>query len=420
MTSKERVRAALNHQEPDRVPVDFGGTSVTGIHVSCVTAMREYFGLDRHPVKVIEIGQMLGEIEEDLKEALGLDVDAVARPRSKWGYPNTDWKPWRMPDGLEVLVPGGFTCTLDTNGDVLLYPQGDASVPASARMPNDGYFFDSIIRQPPFDEEKLNPEDNLEEFGPVPEEDFAAMKELIERGRSKRRFVMAGIGGTGFGDIANVPAPGLRYPKGIRDITEWYISTKSRRAYVHEVFERQAQIALGNLARLNELMGEDIDALYMCGTDFGTQDSSFCSVKTFDELWYPHYRTLSDWIHKNTRWKIFKHSCGAVAKFIPRFIELGFEILNPVQCSAAGMDPRTLKDTYGDRVTFWGGGVDTQKTLPFGTPAEVRDEVLARCEVFARGGGFVFNAVHNVQARTPVENIAAMFGAIKEFNGRKN
>jgi len=117
---------------------------------------------------------------------------------------------------------------------------------------------------------------------------------------------------------------------------------------------------------------------------------------------------------------VFKHSCGAVAKFIPAFIELGFDILNPVQCSAAGMDPATLKKEYGDKLTFWGGGVDTQRTLPFGTAQEVREEVLSRCEVFAQGGGFVFNAVHNIQARTPVENIVAMFDAITEFDGRRN
>jgi uroporphyrinogen-III decarboxylase len=107
-----------------------------------------------------------------------------------------------------------------------------------------------------------------------------------------------------------------------------------------------------------------------------------------------------------------------VSKFIPSFIESGFDILNPVQCSAVGMEPRQLKDTYGDRLVFWGGGVDTQKTLPFGTPAQVREEVLQRCEVFAKGGGFVFNTVHNVQAGTPVGNLVAMFEALREFNAR--
>jgi uroporphyrinogen-III decarboxylase len=136
-------------------------------------------------------------------------------------------------------------------------------------------------------------------------------------------------------------------------------------------------------------------------------------VETFNELWAPYYKAVTGWIHANTPWKVFKHSCGSVAKLIPAFLDCGFDILNPVQCSAARMDPVELKREYGDRIVFWGGGVDTQKTLPFGTPDEVREEVLRRREVFAPGGGFVFNTVHNIQARTPVENVVAMVEALR-------
>jgi uroporphyrinogen-III decarboxylase len=140
-------------------------------------------------------------------------------------------------------------------------------------------------------------------------------------------------------------------------------------------------------------------------------------VETFRELWFPYYRRINAWIHKNTNWKTFKHSCGSVERFYGSFIECGFDIINPVQTSAAGMEPERLKTTYGDRLVFWGGGVDTQKTLPFGTPAEIREQVLRRCEIFAKNGGFVFNAIHNVQARTPLENVIAMVDAVKEFSG---
>ena len=118
-------------------------------------------------------------------------------------------------------------------------------------------------------------------------------------------------------------------------------------------------------------------------------------------------------------WKTFKHSCGSIFKFLPSFVEAGFDILNPVQCSAAGMDPRQLKSEFGDRLVFWGGGVDTQRVLPFGTPNEVREQVLQMCEIFAPNGGFVFNTIHNVQAETPVENIVAMVDAVHEFNGTR-
>ena len=130
----------------------------------------------------------------------------------------------------------------------------------------------------------------------------------------------------------------------------------------------------------------------------------------------PYYKKINSWIHSNTNWKTFKHSCGAIYEFIPLLIESGFDIINPVQCSAQGMDPKTLKENFGDSIVFWGGGVDTQKILPFGSKEQVRDQVLRRCEIFSRSGGFVFNSIHNVQAKTPVENIVAMIDAVKEFN----
>ncbi|MDD2297308.1 MAG: uroporphyrinogen decarboxylase family protein, partial [Sphaerochaetaceae bacterium] len=222
---------------------------------------------------------------------------------------------------------------------------------------------------------------------------------------------------TAFGDIALVPAPNLKHPKGIRDVTEWYISTVARPDYIHAIFERQAEIALANLEKIFAVVGNRVDAVFICGTDFGTQTGQFCSTETLNSLYTPYYRKLNDWIHTHTKWKTFKHSCGAVEPLIPSFIEAGFDILNPVQCSATGMDPQTLKDTYGKKLTFWGGGVDTQKTLPFGTPEEVRKEVLSRLEIFSKDGGYVFNTIHNLQAATPIENVEAMIETVHKFNG---
>jgi uroporphyrinogen-III decarboxylase len=209
----------------------------------------------------------------------------------------------------------------------------------------------------------------------------------------------------------------MKHPKGIRDIAEWYMSTVMRPDYVKSIFDRQSEIALENFRRLHEVIGDNIDAVFICGTDFGTQDSTFCAPEQFDDLWLPYYRRINDWVHSNTNWKTFKHSCGAVETFMSRFIDAGFDIINPVQVAAKGMDPAHLKKTYGKDLVFWGGGVDTQKTLPYGTPEQVREEVLRLCDIFARDGGFVFNTVHNIQANVPVENIVAMVDAIKEFNG---
>lgn len=419
MTSRERIRAAIDRRQPDAVPVDFGATATSGMHVTCVAALREYYGLERRPIKVHEPYQMLGTVEDDLAEAAGIDTVGVAPMMTHFGFPNENWKPWRTPWGQEVLVSEHFEVTTDEKGDTLVFPGGDRSAPPSGRMPTSGYFFDTIIRQPPIDESQLNPEDNLEEFGSISDEALQYFQKEVSKAQATGRAVVACFGGTAFGDIALVPAPFLKYPKGIRDIAEWYISTAIRKDYVHQVFEKQCAIALGNLQKVHAAIGDAVDTVFICGTDFGTQTSSFCSTDTYMSLYHPYYKQMNDWIHKNTNWRTFKHSCGAVRMFIEGFIESGFDILNPVQCSASGMEPDELKAEYGDRITFWGGGVDTQKTLPFDTPEAVRTEVLERLSIFAPGGGFVFNTIHNVQANTPVENIVAMLDAVKEFNGKR-
>lgn len=417
MTSRERVRTTLAHREPDRVPVDFGSTTVTGMHALVVERLRAHYGLERRPVTVPVPYNMLGLIEDDLARAMGLDLTGVLSRNTNYGYPNENWKEFRTPWGQVVLVSGHFQYTIDSNGDLLTYPQGDVTAPPSGRMPPSSFFFDTIIRQEAIDEEALNPEDNLQEFGPLSDLDVAHFTERIAAAVATDRAVIAAIGGTGFGDIALVPAPGLPHPKGIRDITEWYVSLATRQEYVEAVFTRQCEIALGRLAQLHAAVGNAIDIIYLCGTDFGTQASRFCSLETFDRLWAPHYRRLNDWVHRQTTWKTMKHTCGAVESLLSRLCDVGFDIFNPVQCSAAGMEPRTLKQRYGDRLVFYGGGVNTQQTLPFGTPAEVRAEVLERCEIFATGGGYIFNAIHCVQANTPVQNVVAMLDAVKEFNG---
>ncbi len=417
MNSRERLQAALHHRQPDKVPVDFGGTAVTGIHASVVAALREYYGLEKRLVKVHEPYQCLGLVEEDLQEAIGVDVVPV-NSRSTWfGFPNTEWKKWTMNDGLEVLVSRDFNVTIDEAGDTLLYPQGDTSVPPSGRMPKSGHFFDEIIRQEPIDEDNLRVEDNLEEFGPISDADLEYLQEQARKAETSGRGAVGNFSSTSLGDIACVPAPQLKHPKGIRDITEWYMSTVLRPDYVYEIFERQVEIGLKNYAAIHQVIGDSIDAFFVCGTDFGTQSGTFCSLDTFQSLWKPHYQRINDWVHTHTNWKTFKHCCGAMSSFIPDLIDCGFDIINPVQLSAAGMDARTLKDEFGKEITFWGGGIDTQHTLPFGTPEEVRAQVLERCEIFTKDGGFVFNAIHNVQARTPVENFIAMINAVKEFNG---
>ncbi|NPA36954.1 MAG: methyltransferase [Chlorobi bacterium] len=417
MTSKERVLTALEHKTPDKLPVDFGATPVTGIHVRSIENLRNYYGLEYKPVKVTEPYQMLGEIEDDLAEILGIDTVPVSPKNNMFGFPNENWKEFKAPWGQVVLVPEKFNVTIDDTGDVFMYPEGDTSVAPCAKMPANGFFFDALSRQEPVDHENLNVEDNLEEFAPISGSDLDFFKTEVDKAYAIGKAVVANFGGTAFGDIALVPGMQLKHPKGIRDVTEWYMATVMHPDYVMEIFEKQSEIALENLKKIYGKVGNKVDVVFICGTDFGTQTSQFCDEETLLTMYGLYYRKINDWIHQNTTWKTFKHSCGAVEPFMKDFIDLGFDIINPVQVSATGMDPQHLKDEYGKDIVFWGGGVDTQNTLPFGTPEEVEKEVLKHCEIFSKDGGFVFNTVHNIQATVPVENIVAMINALKKFNG---
>jgi len=417
MTGRERVRMALGHRLPDRVPLDLGASGVTGMHASSVYRLRQALRLDPpgRPVRVVEPYQMLGEIEPDLMDKLGVDVAGISSPRTMFGFRLERWKPWTLSDGTPLLVPEGFNTEPEENGDLFMYPEGDRSSPPSGKMPRGGFYFDAIIRQPPIDEARLDPADNLEEFGPVSDEDLAYYKQQAEALFRTGRAILANFGGTGFGDIALVPAPWLKNPRGIRDVEEWYASMVTRREYVWAVFEKQCEIGLANLEKIHALVGDRVDVVFITGTDFGAQTGPFISPRMYSELFLPFHRAVNDWVHRHTPWKTFVHSCGSVFSLIPLFIEAGFDILNPVQTSAAHMDPQTLKENFGDRLCFWGGGVDTQRTLPFGTPEEVRQQVAERIRIFGRGGGYVFNTIHNVQAGVPVDNLVALYEAVDEF-----
>ena len=416
MTSRERLQAALEHRQPDRVPVDFGATFVTGIHVSALTRLRQrLLGEPEYRVRVIEPYQMLGEIDDRLREALGIDVVGSLPRRSIFGTEAKDWKPFRMFDGVECLVPGTFNVRPSPDGGWHMFPEGDTGVPPSGHMPAGGWFFDAIVRQEPIDEARLDPADNTEEFALLGAEDVAYYEAKArwfqERGQFGSILV---IPGTAFGDIALVPAPWLKHPKGIRDIAEWYMATKARRDYVWKVFEKQCEYALANLETLMGLMGDRVQVALITGTDFGTQRGPFIAPQAYRDLFQPFHRQVNELVHRRSRWKTFIHSCGSVYRLIPDFIAAGFDVLNPVQCSATDMEAERLKREFGRDLVFWGGGVDTQKTLAFGTPEEVYREVRERVRVFNQGGGYVFNAVHNIQGNTPVENIEALFRALRE------
>lgn len=410
MTPRERVRQALAHQETDRPPIDMGATAVTGIAASTLTRLRQALGL-AGVVRVHEPFQILGDVDHDVREKMGIDTIGLWSPYTMFGYRNQGWKPWKLPDGTDVLISQNFQYTVDSNGDTLVYPQGNRSATPSGRLPKGGYYFDAIPRQGPIDDEKLDPREWVEQqCKRFSDEDLAYFqKSADDLYRNTPYSIVGNFGQGGLGDIALVPGEMLLDPKGVRDPELWYEYMATHPEYARGIFALQTEVALENLKLYHQAVGDKIDVIFMSGTDFGTQRGLFLSPDMFRDLWKPFYTRLNAWVHQNTNWKIFYHSCGGIMQILDDFVEMGVDILNPVQCSAVGMDAQTLKDKYGKKLTFWGGAIDTQKVLQFGTVEEVRQQAQERLRIFAPGGGFVFNTIHNIQQGVPVENLLAFF-----------
>ncbi|MBN1795148.1 MAG: hypothetical protein JW804_00590 [Sedimentisphaerales bacterium] len=417
LSSRQRLQAVLDRRPVDRLCVDIGAGGQTGMGCCAVHRLREaILGKSDHKVKVTEPYQMLGEIDEELRKALELDVVGVHSPCDMFGLRQDGWKPFTVPvDGTEVLVPEQLNYTKDANGDLVVYPQGDTTVPPCAKMPKDSYFWDAVNRQGPIDESKLDPMDNCEEFGVMSDADVEYFRNKVDwYYENTDAGIYLTFPGLAFGDIALVPATWMKHTKGIRDVEEWYISTAMRRDYVYKVFEKQCEVGLKSIEKLAPALGDKVQVVFVSGTDFGTQRGPFISPQAYRDLYKPFQKAVNDKIHGLTNWKVFMHCCGSIYKLLPDIIEAGFDILNPVQCSAADMEPERLKREFGDALIFWGGGVDTQKTLPFGTPEEVYNEVSERIRIFNSNGGFVFNSTHNILSNVPTENILAMLKAVND------
>ncbi len=402
MTSRERVMLALNHQEPDRVPLDMGGTIMSGIMAHALDRLRKELKLEERPVKVYEIFQMLGEVESDVVERLGIDVLPVEPLVQFFDLERRNWKPWKLWDGTDVLVPGNFNVEIDAEGGLLLHDGGDPLRPITGKMPKNGYYFDmpaTTTSDPDFEPPPLSEvarENHLE----TRDLEFLAARAEKLRCETDKALLLGCWGNFGLPGVGGLP--------------DYLCLMLTDQDYLKDYFAVRTETALKNLEKVSRVLGDNVDILGLEAFDFGSQKTELINPDLFEELFVPYLRIQNDWIHEHTSWKTWQHTCGSVTRIIPMLIDTHLDILNPVQTSAAGMDPAWLKAQFGDKLVFWGGGADTQKTLPFGTRQEVIDEVTERIRIFAPGGGFVFNPVHNIQQDTPAENIAAAYDTARE------
>lgn len=422
MTSRERLIAALNHKQPDKIPLDLGATSQTGINASTLYKLRKELGLPEKSIQICEIGQMLGRVDLDVIQALGVDVVGIFNQTNFYGYRDENWKSWKMDDGTPVEMCGDFAYDQDEKGTKWVYPHGNRSAEYSAMMPKDGSFFDAAPREKfdfDLDEDELTPlEDFKDDFGVASDEQAKLWeKQSYELYEGTDFGIVGCLGGGALGDAAIIPGPAVDHPKGIRRVDDWLLAQLMYPDYVKALFRMQTDVMLKNLEIYHQAVGERIQVVWISGTDFGNQNGLMIGKETFRELYKPFYKEINDWVHANTTWKTFYHTCGGVYDLLDDFAEMGLDCLNPLQLSAKGMDGKAIKEKYGDKFTFWGGGVDTQKVLPFGTPDDVYKQVQERLDLLGKGGGYVFNTIHNIVANVPPENLMAMYKAVKDYNG---
>jgi len=404
MNSRERVRLAVNHQQPDRVPLDLGSVESTGIAASAYAALKAHLGMHvGKPVRVSDVFQMLADVETEVVERLHVDVVNVPSLKLAFGAHYGRWRRWQAFDGPPLLVPEDFRVVNDGERGYLAVQDGLAV----ARMPKDGFYFDTIERV-----EGLEPAiRGRHALGGVLPDPTKARYPLMTEGELEfaRRQARCLFEET---DKALMGNPHLNITE-IGSFEDWFILLVTEPNYVADCYGQQAESIIENLALYHEAVGERLTGLYL-GQDFGTQMGEMISPRTFRQLLAPFYQRIFEWVHAHTTWKVFFHSCGSIYRIIPDLIEIGVDILNPIQTRAARMDPAVLKQEFGERLCFWGGGVDVQD-MPFLSVEEVEAQVEARMSALSPGGGFVFCPTHNIQAGTPPENIVAAYETAYEY-----
>jgi uroporphyrinogen decarboxylase len=380
-TSRDRVRAALAYVEPDRIPFDLGGTRVTGIHARAYENLRPALGLERREARVVDITQQLADVEPDVLDALECDVRLVS-PRGGSSY-------------RRVITEDGEHRSFTDEWGV------------GRRMPlANPLYYDSYA--PP-----LAGERTLADVEAYAWPDAADPARYAGMAGEARRYAEEEQRAVAIGSICGGLTEGLFKLRGFE---EGYMDLAAEPELARRIMERILEIKIAYWERALAEVGPWADVLVEAD-DLGGQERTLFSPRTYRELVKPLHAELFGWLHAHTDARVFFHTCGAVRELIPDLVEIGVDILNPVQVSAANMDTGELKREFGRDVVFWGGGVDTQRVLGSGTPGEVRAEVLRRVGDLRGDGGFVFASVHNVQPNVPAENLLAMRAALREANG---
>lgn len=411
MTSRERILAAVNHRTPDRIPVDLGASPSSGISIVAYDNLVKYLGMDLKNYGY-DVIQQVSQPPMELLEHFGVDVLDVGRFFND--YPEY-WHELELTPGHKALYPAWFNPEKQPDGVWLAQGPSGRVV---GQMPVGATFFDQTvfpyIDDYPDNYKNLGDDMALSVWGglgitPWDGNDGPGFwKRLREKTLQAReqtdKALVLGIGCNLF-----------EWGCFLRRMDNFLMDLFLQPDKVEKLLDALVERHMANIEKTCEAVGDIVDIIKF-GDDLGTNQGALMPAETYHELFFPRHKAMCDYVKSHSGMKIMLHSCGSIDILLPDLIDAGFEIINPVQINARGMDPVHLKREYGRDVTFWGGGVDTQSVLNNGTPQQVKEQVARHLEIFSEGGGFVFNTVHNIMPDVPPENIVAMFDAVKEFS----
>ncbi|MFN8465977.1 MAG: uroporphyrinogen decarboxylase family protein [Caldilineaceae bacterium] len=411
MNGRQRVLAAIQHQEPDRVPVDIGSTPSSGISATAHYNLMQYLGQGDTPTRVYDVVQQVAQPDDAFLDRFGIDAIDIGRA---FDARDEDWYDITLPTGLPVQFPTWFHAVPQPDG------AWDAFAPDGTRiatMPLGASFFDQTCF--PYVDGYPDNFDNLSQVMPLvhwsglahspwdhaSEPDFwdqLRARALALRQNSDRALMIV------------VGCNLFEWGTFLRRLDNFLVDVIADPVNVERLLDALLERHMVTLEKVCRAVG-DVADIVRFGDDLGTDQGPFMSPKIYRALFKPRQKIMTDYVHSHSKAHTFLHSCGSIYKLLPDLIEAGFEIINPVQTSARDMDPVRLKQEFGRDLTFWGGGCDTRHILNHGTPDAVRDHVCRNIEILSPGGGFVFNTVHNILPDVPPENFMAMFEAIDQY-----
>lgn len=414
MTSRERVLAAINHQQPDQVPVDLGATPSSGISAIAYHNLKAHLGLKTGYTRVYDVVQQLAQPEDDLISRFGVDVLDVGR---MFNPKDEDWYDITLLTGQQVQFPAWFKPVDNGRGGWDVFATDGTRI---ATMPNKiATFFDQTcfpyIDGYPANYDKLAdvlPKVHWAGLAHSPW-DHAHEADFWQQLREKALYLRQNT------DKALMVVAGcnlFEWGTFLRRIDNFLMDLLLQPDDVERMLDALVEIHLKTLENVCKAVGDVVDIIRF-GDDLGTDSGPFMAPDTYRTLFKPRHTILCNYVKEHSQMHTFLHSCGSIYRLLPDLIDAGFEVINPVQITSRDMDPQRLKSEFGQHLTFWGGGADTRHTLNRGTPEQVKAHVLGLLEIFAPGGGYVFNTVHNIMPDVPPENIVAMYEAVAEFNG---